>query len=156
MPESIRSELTPEEELLVLAVSDLYQAAAAAHLLVQQIDPHARRALETAISVCYARPWSEMNRSGTLGKKWLPAAGADRDLHYRLIELRKKTYAHTDPVGGRKGVAHYMGDEIIGLGEQWTQLPRADRPAIEDLCARQANRFSQAVADGVRLRAGST
>ena len=71
-------ELTPEQARLALASTDMRQAAAAARLLPELHDFHARRALETAISVCYARPWIRSNRGGKLKDKWLPAAGPDR------------------------------------------------------------------------------
>ncbi len=85
--------LTQEQELLVLAVGDMRQAAAAARLLEQRADFQERRALETAISVCYARPWLDSNRSGKLRKEWLPVAGPDRDLHRQLLELRARPSA---------------------------------------------------------------
>jgi hypothetical protein len=141
--------LTPEHERLALAISDMRHAAAAARLLDKQDDFHARRALETAISVSYARPWLASNRSGKLKAKWLPAAGPDRDLHNRLLDLRHKTYAHTDPAGGRSGLAHVGPDNVLGIGEQWIPLDAKDLPAIADLCDRQAERFQQALVDEI-------
>jgi hypothetical protein len=144
-------ETTAEQERLALAASDMRQAAAAATLLDMQIDVHARRALETAISVCYARPWLDSNKSGKLKDKWRPAVGPDRDLHDRLLELRRNTYAHTDPDGGRKAVVSITEPEgFVGIGEEWRPLPRSDLEAIADLCERQAARFSSAVASSMR------
>jgi hypothetical protein len=137
--------LTAEQERLTLAVSDMLQAAAAARLLSQRVDPHDRRALETAISVCYARPWLESNRSGRLKDKWLPAVGADRDLHKRLLELRHRTYAHSDPAGGRKASVQLGPEGVRFIGEEWVPVSRADLTAIAELCDRQAQRFGQAV-----------
>jgi hypothetical protein len=137
--------LTKEQELLVLAVGDMRQAGAAALLLEQRANFQERRALETAISVCYARPWLDSNRSGKLRKEWLPAAGPDRDLHRRLLELRRKTYAHTDPSGGRSASAQLGIENELALVEQWESLPTHDLPAIVDLCERQAERFVQGV-----------
>jgi len=91
----------------------MLQAAAAARLLNQEDDFHARRALETAISVSYARPWIDSNRGGKLKAKWLPADDLDRDLHNRLLDLRHKTYAHTDPAGGRSARAHVGPDTFL-------------------------------------------
>lgn len=64
-------DLSGEGELLALASVDMRQAAAAARLLQTTLgtDVNAARALETAIAVCYWRPFSEQNRTGTLGKK---------------------------------------------------------------------------------------
>ena len=70
------------------------------------MDVHARRAFETAVSVCYARPWIDSNQGGTLKRKRLPGGWPNRDLHHRLLKLRRKTYAHTDTAGGRKPLAH--------------------------------------------------
>ena len=64
--------LTPEQERLALAISDMQQAAAAARLLDPVPDFHARRALETAISVCYARPWLPSNHGGKLKDSGFP------------------------------------------------------------------------------------
>jgi hypothetical protein len=141
--------LTPEQQRLALAVSDMRQAAAAARLLNQQEDFHARRALETAISVCYARPWIDSNRGGKLKAKWRPTAGPDRDLHNRLLDFRHKTYAHTDPTGGRSALADVGPGNVLGIGEQWIPLNANDLPAIADPCDRQAARFQQALADEI-------
>jgi hypothetical protein len=134
--------LTPDEShRLTLANSDMRQAAAAARLLETQTDFHTRSALETAISVCYARPWLKSNQLGKLKDKWLPTTGADRDLHELLLDLRHKTYAHTDPAGGRKAILDSGG----GVGEERLPLRRDLVPAIFDLCNRQAARFMQAL-----------
>src|SRR5262245_52415108 len=111
--------LTPEQERRALAISDMRQAAAAARLLNEQDDFHARRALETTISVSYTRPWLDSNQGGKLKAKWLPDPGPDRDLHDRLVSLRHKAYAHTDPAGGRRGLAHVGPGNVLGIGEQW-------------------------------------
>jgi hypothetical protein len=141
--------LTREQQLLTLASGDMRQAAAAARILDQQTDFHARRALETAIAVCYARPWIDSNKSGKLKHKWRPAAGPDRDLHNRLLKLRRQTYAHTDPGGGRTAFAQRGSENTLGIGELWESLRRDELRAIIDLCERQAARFRQAVADEI-------
>jgi hypothetical protein len=117
MSKAIPLTLTPEQERLALALSDMSQAAAAARLVNQQLDHHARRALETAISVSFARPWIDSNRGGKLKAKWRPAAGPDRDLHNRLLDLRHKTYAHTDPAGGRSALTYVGPGDLLGIGE---------------------------------------
>jgi hypothetical protein len=150
--------LTREQERLALALGDMRQAAAAAGLLDRQLDVHgrhaqldihARRALETAISTCYARPWIDSKNTGKLKKKWLPSAHSDRAIHKRLLKLRRKTYAHTDPAGGRKALVQLGPDNVLGIGEEWIPLRRAELPAIADLCDRQAARFSQALVDAL-------
>jgi hypothetical protein len=95
MTEHSPTRLPPDQARLAFALGDMLQAAPAARLLDRQTDVHAHRALATAVSVCYARPWLDSNLGGKLKAKWLPAAGADRDLHKRLLKLRRQTYAHT-------------------------------------------------------------
>jgi hypothetical protein len=95
-------------------------------------------------------PWLKSNKIGKLEDEWLPAAGPDRELHRRLVNLRNTTYAHTDPEGGRKSVAHLMDEGVTGLGEEWVPLRPDDLERIADLCQRQADRFSQAIANDVR------
>lgn len=136
-------DLTPEQKRLVLAISDMLQAAAAARILNQQRDLQARRAIETAISVCYARPWIDSNRGGKLKNKWLPEDGPDRKLHHRLLELRRMTYAHSDPASGRKPFVQCGNEGVLGIGEQWNSLPPSESPAIIALCERQEARFRQ-------------
>lgn len=74
-----------------------------------------------------------------------PAAGPDRDLHNRLLELRRKAYAHTDPAGGRNGLAQLGPGNVLGIGEEWMPLGGGALPAIADLFDRQAARFQQAL-----------
>jgi hypothetical protein len=131
------------KECLTLAIGDMRQAAA--RLLDKQIDVHARRALETAISVCYARPWIASNQSGKLKDRWLPSVGADRNLHDMLLELRRSAYAHSDPAGGRKA---RLDD---GIGEEWIPL-RRDLLSSDRRSMRSAER---AVHAGTRRRSPS-
>jgi hypothetical protein len=138
--------LTLDQERLVLAILDMGQAAAAARILDQQRDLQARRAIETAISVCYARPWLYSKGRGKLKKKWRPPNGPERDLHKRLLELRHITYAHTDVTGGREPFVQ-RGSEALAIGEKWKSLPPGETPAIVDLCERQEARFRQALED---------
>lgn len=145
MSDAIPLRLTPEQERLALALSDMRQAAAAARLADQQLEHHARLALDTAISVSYARPWIDSNRAGKLKSKWLPPTGPDRDLHERLLNLRHKSYAHTDPASCRHALAHLGPGKVLGIGEQWVPLKRDELSAIAGLCERQAARFEQAL-----------
>ena len=72
---SVEIELPDEAQLLVLASADMKQAAAAARQLQRTFDIHTSRALETAIAVCYWRPFSN-NCLGTLEDRWLPMLAA--------------------------------------------------------------------------------
>jgi hypothetical protein len=125
----------------------MLQAAAAARILNRQDNLEARLALETAISVCYARPWIGSNRGGKLKeKKWLPRGGSDRELHDRLLKLRRQTYAHTDPAGGRKAFAQRGSEGGLAIGARMS-LSVGDLPAIIALCERHEAIFRQALED---------
>jgi hypothetical protein len=139
--------LSGEERRLALANIDMRQAEAAARLLDRQVDVHVRRALETAIAVCYARPWLESNRDGKLKKRWLPNGAEELRLHDLLMDLRKRTYAHNDPTGGRRSLATLEAGVVTATGEEWIPLPRKDLDPIAELCARQAKRFQAGLAD---------
>ncbi len=79
----------------VLAASDMRQAAAAAeYLRSEHLNGDLCRALETAICVCYARPFSETNTIGPVDpKKWAPADAPARYLHESLLYYRDKAFA---------------------------------------------------------------
>ena len=132
--------LSGEQRRLALAVLDMRQAEAAARLLERQVDVHVRRALETAVAVCYARPWLDSNKDGKLKSRWRPT-GDDVRLHELLIGLRMRTYAHNDPLGGRKPLATIEAGVVTSTGEEWIPLPRKDLVPIAKLCAKQAERF---------------
>lgn len=149
MPHASDIQLTPEQQRLALAVNDMKQAADAARILDRQVSLHARRALETAISVCYARPWLDSNAGGKLKDTWLPKVGPDRELHRRLLKLRHRTYAHTDPAGGRAMFAQRGVENVLAIGETWISLLVSDLSAIVDLCERQAERFTNALTEGL-------
>src|SRR5438128_10835744 len=88
---------------LYLAASDMEQAIAAAKALdAESENLELMRALETAIAACYARPFTKGSMVVRLkASKWV-SAGAERQLHDALMELRNQVYAHTDVSSGRK------------------------------------------------------
>jgi hypothetical protein len=92
---------------LVLAAQDMLEAGAAAEFLLARDDlsGDVRRALETAIPVAYARPWSKSRSKssiGHLGGHWRPADPEGLAVHEALIMVRNKVYAHTDEeIGAR-------------------------------------------------------
>ena len=58
---------------LRFAVSDMRQTIAAAQTLAaERENGDLRHALETAIAVCYARPWCHRGGFGALAARWLP------------------------------------------------------------------------------------
>lgn len=145
-------ELSGEAAMLVLAFSDMRQAEAAARALSELPDAEdggaLARALETAIAVCYYRPFDAKNKTGFLRKNWRPEREEGREVHRQLRKLRMQVYAHTDPAGGRKGSAIFStGDageigETVTLAEEWLPIPRGDLPAIIATCHEQAARFT--------------
>ena len=90
----------PERSLkrLILAAQDMIESLAAATFLIERNDlpGDARRALETAIPVAYARPWGGSNTIGALEPHWLPERPDLRSVHNKMLFVRDKVYAHTD------------------------------------------------------------
>jgi hypothetical protein len=133
MTESAR-ELTEKERLLRdlarfrLAEADMRQVIAAADFLVESGHPGGdlRRALETAVVVCYWRPFDSRNKIGTLGKRWTPKEPRFRLIHNRLRELRHEVYAHTDlpQATGARGVVSVaeLGFDGNGYTEWWQAI----------------------------------
>ena len=75
MHENERNRLLNELRRFLLAASDMRQAAAAAeHLSTERLNGDLCRALETAIVICYSRPFARGNKAGTLGAEWVPPA----------------------------------------------------------------------------------
>jgi hypothetical protein len=152
-----RFDLAGETALLALAAQDMREAAAAGRSLAAMIedlehrgyDSHAGRALQTAIAVCYARPFAETNRLGTLRKKWRPEDPVGRDVHEALCEMRNRVYAHTDPDGGRRVWASFDVSETgevegVSVGVAWNPIRDTDLLTVIETCDRQAARFEAA------------
>jgi hypothetical protein len=129
------------------AESDMYQASAAARLLLQQgpDEVHAARALETAMVVCYARPFGRNDGIGTLPDKYAPQDERGRAMHDVLLLLRRKVYAHTDAESGRSLTGTIgLGSGRDRYGERWFSINRDALPATIALCEAQAERFIEA------------
>ena len=96
--------------VLPLAARDMEQAAAAARALYEdeREDEAFRRALETAMAVCYMRPFTRSTWL-TLPQEYIAKRGSvDLGFHMALHDLRDQTHAHTDTKGddandGREG-----------------------------------------------------
>ena len=96
--------LMREIERFRLAQSDMRQVIAAAQALHQERhNGDLCRALETAIVVCYARPFGKRNKVGALHENWEPLKEFPK-LHTELLNLRDKVYAHTDETEARQVV----------------------------------------------------
>lgn len=98
MHESERNRLAKEQRALLLASSDMEQAAAAARALENEHDGTLARALETAMAVCYMRPFTKSDLA--VPDEYVPTTGVDEAAHSHLKALRNKVYAHTDKYGG--------------------------------------------------------
>ena len=141
--ESERNRLETAQRALLLAVSDMEQAAAAARALRDEDDGTLARALETAMAICYMRPFTRSDLQ--VPDEYVPTSGNDGDAHSHLKMLRDKVYAHTDKTSGRKieSFTIEIEGEIAQLSwrEGWLPFPRANLPFVIDLCERQAQRM---------------
>jgi hypothetical protein len=148
MHESDRNRWLKIQRALLLAASDMDQAAAAARALEPGIeDYNLARALETAIAVCYARVFMQSSLYRLDRAKYEPADPRLARLHRMLCDLRATVYAHTDKSGGRD--ASIIAESPIALpgvidflrSESWTPLPRSDIEVARELFAVQRRRF---------------
>ena len=135
---------------LVLAAQDMGEASDAASDLVQR---NGVRIIETALAVSYARPWTKAT-VGALEEHWLPTDRVEQELHFELIRLRDKVYAHTDDELGARGVRDVggmVGATKVMLASEWRPLRPELVPVIEQLAASQRKRF-RAAADELSAR----
>lgn len=98
--------------------------------------------LETGLITMYARNFTGNAR---LGDSWLPPAGPSRDLHYRIMKLRKTVYAHADWTASRTIVdtnAMLGGEGSPILAEQRSSLSRQELLDIAELAEIQQGRFN--------------
>ena len=143
MHESVKNRLAKEQRALLLAASDMDQAAAAARMLQEETDGTRARTLETAMAVCYMRPFTKSDLS--VPDEYVPTAVDDEAVHSHLKMLRDKVYAHTDKSSGRKirNFKIVIEDEIVQFKwqEGWLPFQRDNLPFVIDLCERQAQRL---------------
>lgn len=132
---SERNRMRKRQKQLLLAASDMEQAMAAARLLADLEDDGTGampRALETAIGVCYMRPFKRAPMA--LPREYVPTASPYAERHATLEKLRDEVYAHTDKTSGRETspMALEVDGEIVTVRwqEQWLPLPREILPAI--------------------------
>src|SRR5262249_33980113 len=105
-----------------------------------------RRAFETAIAVCYGRPFASGNRAGSLGRRWQPTTADGRIVHEKLLDLRNQVFAHNDETDLR-GVVD--AGALVGLrsrwAEEWVPLNPEAMPRIIQVAREQQQRFRQRV-----------
>jgi hypothetical protein len=107
--------------------------AAATYLETEHLNGDLCRALETAIVVCYARPFDPRNKIGALGNDWVPN-DASAELHEILLAARDKVYAHTDRTRARDVIdVGALIDIEHAYAEQWYSLDRGKLPGITKL-----------------------
>jgi hypothetical protein len=131
---------------LVLAAQDMLECRAAASFLggtERHLSGDVRRALETAIPVAYARPWTK-STIGRLGRHWRPGGQEALALHDELITVRNKVYVHTDEDFDARWV-HGMDALLEGeaLIPGWRPLNLELLPEIAELAEAQCARLAQ-------------
>ena len=147
-PERIRPRRRNDRarQALLLAAVDMDQVIAAAEMLPEMADrygdhSHQVRALATSISVTYARAMVRSRKASLVigAKDQAPREAPDLyDLHDHLLDVRGKTYAHTD-----EGESHRAAAAANGvLTEEWKpMIVREDVAAIIELARFQQARF---------------
>jgi hypothetical protein len=139
-----RQELEKDVRRLILAASDMDQAAAAARSLQVETDGVLARALETAMIVSYFRPFTTSDLQ--LGNEYVPSSGDDASAHADPKRLRNKVYAHNDNASGREAAVEVMPPDadnvvLVTWREEWLPCPREGLPFAISLCERLAERL---------------
>jgi hypothetical protein len=141
---SERNRLAKLQVALLLAGSDMDQAAAAARALQSEDDYLLARALETALAVCYMRAFTQSSLM-TLPAEFVPTGEPDGRYHDELKALRDKVHAHTDKAGGRSASINVetVEDGFVRLAyrDAWLPFERGAIPAIVDFFERQGEHF---------------
>jgi hypothetical protein len=155
MHASERNRLLKLQRVLLLAASDMEQAAAAARALEKETDGTLSRALETAMAICYMRPFTKSSLL-RLPVEYVPNAQPDSEFHEGLSELRDTVYAHTDKASGRRAsLTTRVVEEIEGEGrilafdsrEEWRAFPRQEIPSLLNFFERRRWAFAGAAMD---------
>ena len=143
MHASERNRIMNELRRLVLAQSDLAQAAAAATALMNEhLNGDLCRALETAIVVCYVRPFTRANNIKPLGEQWYPELPSARALHDLLMAMRDQVYAHNDRTEFRDIIDSGASVGMPGIySEQWVPINREALPGMIQMFSDQQLRM---------------
>jgi hypothetical protein len=141
------SDTDERKTALLLAAIDMAQTIQAAMMLAEVsaaesfAEKHQRlRALETAVAITYARPLTYTKGSYVVEQHERTPTGSAELLrmHDHLIEVRHKTYAHTD----RSASLRTAGMNDDGFIETWVPWIQADDvPVIIELAEHQQRRF---------------
>lgn len=142
------------KDILLLGAIDMEQVIEAAQAIQrehQTSEPNLQliRALETAVVVCYWRPFSQSNTVGHLRD----ADAANPELHAHMKTLRNKAHAHTDTSSGRKAdideLVSPSGIEGLAFTESWWALPAEWLPSIISFAVAQRDAWR---AEGIAIR----
>jgi hypothetical protein len=151
-PDALERRMT----ILLLGADDMDQTAEAAHAIDREHrsgNPNLQliRALETAVVVCYWRPFSQSNSMGHLRAK----DALDASLHKAMGRMRNSVYAHIDASSGRTAgiTPHTTTEGVQGLAftESWWALPAEWFPQIVKIAATQRDAW-RAEAETIRQR----
>jgi len=138
-----RERLLKQQRALLLGASDMRQAAAAAHALEHESTPALARALETAMMVCFMRPFTKSDLH--VPEKFFPT-GQDREHLDNIKAHRDKVYAHTDHEAGRwaESVSSTVegGRVQMHFREGWNAINRAAVSDFVALCERIEHEFT--------------
>ena len=155
-----RDGLQARKTILLLGAIDMGQVIEAAEAIQrenQSSTPNLEliRALETAVGVCFWRPFSQRNSGGRLRNK----DAEDADLHEYMKTARNQAHAHIDLNSGRTAdiddVVTPTGVEGLAFVEGWWSLPAEWLPRIIDAAIRQRDRW-RAEAIEIRRRLASS
>lgn len=127
------------QQSLLLAASDMEQAAAAAAALQVESNVMLARALETGMTVCYMRPFTKAELA--LPSGYEPVEDDDGRIHADMKVLRDKYYAHSDRRSGRgvRGFKMELGETTnVTWEESRKTYPHGNLPHVIDLCGRLA------------------
>jgi hypothetical protein len=150
VPATERDRLLRDITRFRLARGDMRQVVAAAKALHdERHNGDLCRALETAIVVCYARPFGRRNKVGALHENWGPLKQFPK-IHAQLLSLRDKVYAHTDETEARQvvDVGALLGLEAPSCTEGWFPIKREALASIAML----ANDLDAALGEAIDER----
>jgi hypothetical protein len=138
--ESERNKLTNSIRLLSFAVGDFKVARAAALMRSSEeiADRDLRHAIDTGMTVAYARSFTNDNKGRSLDRALDgPDDDALRDIHDRLLAMRDEFYAHNDTNSPRQEIV----EGPIAFSS-WPEISPHVFPEIVALCDAQIEAFT--------------
>jgi hypothetical protein len=104
-----------------LAMSDMRQAESAARALaeVKPGEIQLKRALGTAVVVCYARAFTQSTIVTLRPEEYAPTDAELARLHYRILALRDSESAHSDKEARREISVEQALEDFPGVTEKF-------------------------------------